>query len=115
MTIVACATGTDVAQLLHRPYWLTLYTFYHVQERELAHALERRRERIDGGFMTAFATHKPELLQDELRTVRDAIEQHGRPQAPVSDLDTIRARGLAMAARIEANGAFPPLVSDEPT
>jgi hypothetical protein len=96
--------------LIDRPFWLTLYTFHHVCDRLERQSLERRRERVDAGFLTAYAQHKPERLQDELRAVRDAIEGQSRGAAVQPDVQTTRARGLAMAARIESTGGFPKLL-----
>ena len=102
---VASETGPDVQQLLDRPLWLTLYTYLHIQERRAAESLERRRERVDGGFMAAFAYHDPEKLQDELRSVHDAIEALDRPRDIAAEHATLRTRGLAIIERGEAHKA----------
>lgn len=96
---VAASRPYDVFSLLDEPLWRVLYVFHHLVEDEARKALYERLYRVDAAKMAAFALHKPSSLDDEMRDVRAAILELDAP--PVSDEDRL-ARGLALAARIDA-------------
>jgi hypothetical protein len=112
LVAVALASRVAVLSLLDQPLWVTTYTYAHMEEERTRQALERRRDRIDAGFMAAFAFNDPAQLQDELRQVQASIADFERGPG-TDDLAALRARGQAMADRIEGSGAFPELTSQE--
>lgn len=103
--IVATETGRWPFALLDVPVWQLLYVYHHLGERDARRSVERRAARVDAGILTALAMHEPARLDDELRSVRDAMDTI-EYEASALDPDRLRADGLALAARIAAGRAM---------
>lgn len=109
LTVVAGERPYDVFTLLDEPLWRVLYLFHHLSAKTARAALDARLARVDAGLMTALARHQPAALDDEMRRVRDAIDDFERgPAERPDDLAAWRARGDALAARIEQGRVLSP-------
>lgn len=104
MITVASAFGRDPFEYLDTPFWKVLYAFYHLMEREERNTLFRRLERVDAGMMTHVAFNDASKLADEMRTVQDAIR--ALDTQPTNEVEALRAKANALAARIEAGKAL---------
>lgn len=102
---VARARACDPLALLDEPFWRVLWHYHHLVEEDNRRALHDRMARVDSGFMTAFAFNQPASLAEEMERVRAAIEEQER--GPTA-LDDLRARGDALAARIERGRVLDP-------
>jgi hypothetical protein len=95
--------------LLDEPLWRVLYLFHHLQEHDARESLRARMARVDAGVMTAFAFNQPASLETEMRRVQDAIaEADYGPSDAVDEMAALRAKGEALAARIEQGGVLTP-------
>lgn len=107
LTIVAGARRCDPLDLLDEPLWRTLYHFHHLTEQDERLALRARMDRIDLGYMVAQAFNRPAALDDERREALESIAEYERGAIDEQeDLDELRARGEAMAARIQQAGVL---------
>lgn len=114
LVTVAAATGQDAFALLDRPWCQVLYQFYHLADREERQRLASRVARVEAGVFTAMAFNDPARLVDEQRAVRDAIEALERgPVDEAMDLDAWKARGLALAAKLEQGRVLSPAALTE--
>jgi hypothetical protein len=102
---VARARACDPLALLDEPFWRVLWHFHHLTDDDARRALHDRMARVDSGFMTAFAVNQPASLAEEMQKVRAAIEEQERGPTPLDDL---RARGEALAARMERGRVLDP-------
>lgn len=102
---VARERRCDPLALLDEPLWRVLWHYHHLADADARRALTDRMARVDAGFMTAFAFNQPESLDVEMRNVRAALEELER--GPVM-LDDLRARGEALAARMERGRVLDP-------
>lgn len=59
------ATHGDVERLLRRPYYRTLWTYWHLLEIERIDALKHRGRELATAGLLAMAFHEPKRLADE--------------------------------------------------
>ena len=99
------ATGRGVLEVAHESFALTLYTFWHLEQRRRLDAVERRLERFDMEGSMAHAFHEPGKLPEqyheflaELREPRTSPSGERLPayatQDPVArarQIETLRA------------------------
>lgn len=65
--LVAQATGRTVLEVADDSYALTLYTAWHLDQRQYADAIVRKTERLDLAGLMAKAYHKPTDVFEEHR------------------------------------------------
>ena len=109
LVTVARARAADPLDLIHAPLWRVLWHYLHLEELDARRALARRHERVDAGLMTARAFNAPATLGDELEAVHKAIaEADADPVDEALAYDDWRARGAALAAKIDAGRVLSP-------
>lgn len=79
----------DVA---HDSYALTLYTFWHLEERQRIEALARKAERHDLAGLMALAFHKPYLLPGIHQRFKDSLSPRATARAKQEATDRALAR-----------------------
>lgn len=93
--------------LLDVPVWQLLYVFHHLSERDERRQVMARAARVDAGVLTALAFNEPARLDDELRSVRAAIDAV-EYETPASDPVRLEAKAHALLARIESGRVLAP-------
>lgn len=101
---VADGPGPRFPAILDAPYALVLWTYYQLVERERIRELRQRFLLQHEASLMAMAVNKPELLRDEHESLVSEARQDPRTRA--RDRAALLARGLALAARIEATGVL---------
>lgn len=76
------ATGRGVLEVAHESFALTLYTFWHLEQRRRLDAVARRLERFDMAGMMADAFHKPSNLGDHYHEFVADLRPARAPDAP---------------------------------
>lgn len=61
---VAAATGRSVLEVADDSYALTLYTAWHLDQRQYAESIVRKSERLDLAGLMASAHHKPQQIHE---------------------------------------------------
>ena len=87
--------------LLDVPVWQLLWTFHHLSEREERRQVMERAARVDSAILGAIGFNEPARLDDELRSVRDAIDRV-EFETPASDPAVLEQKAQALIARIES-------------
>jgi hypothetical protein len=110
---VATETGRWPLDLLDVPVWQLLYVFHHLTVRDQRRQVMARAARVDMGVMTHMAFNDPTKLDDEIQSVRSAID--ALDYEPVSDV-AAQSKAQALLARLQAGrvldpAALTPLVS----
>lgn len=94
---VAVATGRQVLDVARDSFALTLYTFWHLEQRRRLDALTRKSERFDLAGLMAQGFHSPKELPDRysefLATLKPAtaVSPDRVAQSRARQLATIRA------------------------
>ena len=105
LLIVAGTRPYDALSLLDEPLWRVLWTFHQVMERRAREQLMERLGRVDAGNLTAMAFNKPELLDDEMRAVQQAIR--AQEEGPVES-DSVQPAGLSLLERVQRGRVLAP-------
>ena len=101
---MAVATGRGVLEVARESFALTLYTWWHLEQRRHLTAIAGKMERFDAAGLMAQAFHKPSSLPDgyhdflaKLAPASDRVPESG---------GTLNARQLAVirAAHAEPQG-----------
>lgn len=103
---VATAAHTDVAAVADAPYPRTLWTYYHLRQREGIDELRRRSSELNQAGLNAIAFHDNKRLADEHRKLLNDIAARS---ASAQTADDVRANALALladATRLDQAGAW---------
>lgn len=77
---VAQATGRSVLEVADDSYALTLYTAWHLDQRQYADSIVRKAERLDLAGLMAAAHHKPkEVFEAHRRFEASLRAKHASP------------------------------------
>lgn len=109
LVAVGVETHQNVFALMDEPLWCVFYLFHHLRDRDERRMLRERLARVDSGILTAQAFNKPELLDDELKSVQRAIKDYDKsPDDKAAELVAIRTRGRSLLERIQRDSVLSP-------
>jgi hypothetical protein len=100
---VAVATGRGVLEVARESFALTLYTWWHLEQRRRLEAVSRKLERFDMAGSMAQAFHEPGKLPDGYHEFMAALRTVD-PQL-VGETDPVLERKLAVVRAAHAEPA----------
>jgi hypothetical protein len=93
-----------VAHILRAPYYRTLWTFLHLQQRERIDDLLSRGRALHGASLSAIAFHEPKRLSDEQRRLMEDAGQVPTPETTLKAAEWI----IDAVATLDAHEARAP-------
>lgn len=93
---MAAATGREVLTVARESFALTLYTFWHLEQRRRLNQILQRAERFDLAGLMAYAVNQPKELSTQHAKFLASLRPASSPSSPPSgltprQLETIRA------------------------